>query len=452
MLKLLLPLLLLLTLTAEEKFTTHSIELNGKRLDYTATVGTGEVSYIAYIKEGENRPITFAFNGGPGSSSVWLHLGALGPRRVITHEEGQPLYPPYKIIDNMETLLDLSDLVFIDPMGTGLSQAESEEAAKKHYSMKGDVAAVGKFIRNYLTQNQRWNSPKFLMGESYGATRAAGLAEYLPEEFGIFLNGILFISPAIDFQTFLFHEDNPLPYFLYLPTYAATAWHYGKAGSGSTLEETVAKAREFAYKTYAPSLLNPKEHDLNFISEEIAKITGLPLDLVRLHRGKIDEDIFLRSLLYQERKMVGRFDSRESNHLISINQDPSEAVVSGIFSGALHDYLHKELGMVSSYTILSMDVNRQWNYSDWCQFGYPSLMNALRNGLAANPKTKFFVGCGYFDLATPLATAEYCFEHLGIPDASIQIEYYDAGHMFYTKPSARKKFKQDLIQFYENAL
>ncbi len=452
MFKALLPFLLLATLTAEEKMTSHSIELNGERLEYVATVGTGEVSYIAYTKEGTNRPITFAFNGGPGSASVWLHLGVLGPRRVVSHEEGQPISPPYQIVDNLETILDLTDLVFIDPMGTGLSKAESEESAKKHLSIRGDVVEVGKFIRDYLTQNQRWNSPKYLLGESYGATRAAGLAEYLPNQFGIFLSGILFISPALDFQTLLFDTDNPLPYFLYLPTYAATAWHHQKLSPELSLEEVVQSARAFAYSAYAPSLLSPKSTDPDLIYSEVARLTALPLDLVRRHEGKIADSLFFLNLLGSEKKMIGRFDARETNYAHSFEMDPSETAIIGIFSGAFHDYLHKELAVPHSYNLMSMSVNEQWNYHDWNEWGYPNVMGALRKGLMVNPKVKLFFGCGYFDLATPFGTVEYCIDHLSLPNLSIQTEYYDAGHMFYLKPAARIKFKQDLIRFYEKSL
>lgn len=444
MLRILTLLLLFIALFGDEKFSTQSIELNGETHVYTTAVGSGEVSYIAYIKEGENRPITFAFNGGPGSSSVWLHMGAFGPRRILAPEEGQSIVPPYKIVDNLETILDLSDIVFIDPMGTGFSKCDSKDDEQKHYSIIGDIQAVGKFIRDYITEHKRWNSPKYIAGESYGTLRAAGLADYLHNEFGIYLHGVLFISPAIDFQTIVFNPDNPLPYFLFLPTYATTAWYHGRYDA-ETVEEAAEKAREFAYNTYAPALICRKCFDHEPIYEELAKLTGLPLNEIRSNQGRIRDDQFQYGLLADERKAVGRFDSR----IVGYSRDPSDSLIMGIFSGGFHEYLRKELGCPSFYTIVSMDVNAKWNYLDYNPWGYPNLMNGLRAALKNNPNMKVFVGCGYFDLATPFAAAEYCFDHLEIPDVSVQIDYYEGGHMFYLNPSARTKFKQDLIRFYQ---
>ncbi len=451
MLNILLSLLFFLPLLAEEKISTHSIQIDREPLFYTATVESGEVSYIAYVKEGENRPITFAFNGGPGSSSVWLHMGALGPKRIVTYEEGQSIAPPYQIVDNPETILDLTDLVLIDPMGTGLSSMSTKEDAKKHYSITGDIASVGKFIRDYLTKNKRWNSAKYLAGESYGGLRVAGLADILQNEFGIYLNGVIFISAAIDFQTFFFDPDNALPYFLFLPSYATTAWYYNRHHRPElTVEEIAQAARDFVYKTYAPFLIGPKGFDPEPIYEEVAKITGLSPDLVRRSRGRISDEIFLTNFLGDERKIVGRFDSRISGYSTSLLfQDPSDALINGIFAGSFHDYLHRELGFVSSYSLASYEIFNQWNYWDYNRWGYPNLMSGLRKALIANPHMKIFVACGYFDLATPFAVSEYCFDHLDVPNISVQMEYYEGGHMFYLTPSARIKFKQDLIRFYQ---
>ena len=449
MLKALAALLLISPLFAEETISTHSILLNNEVFHYSAIVETGEISSISYIKEGENRPITFVFNGGPGSSSVWLHLGSLGPRRIVTHEEGQSIIPPYQIVDNSDTILDMTDLVFIDPMGTGLSVAKSQDDEKKHYSIKSDIQWIGKFIREYLTQNHRWNSPKYVAGESYGALRAAGLADSLQNEFGIYLNGVIFISAAIDFQTFLFDSDNPLPYFLFLPTYATTAWYHDRYRPEATVEEVAQTARDFVYKTYAPSLICKKCFDPELIYEELSKMTGLSLETIRRHRGRISDELFSSELLSDKRQLVGRFDSRWVGYSNSIFQDPSDSFFFGIFSGAFHDYLHKELAVPSSYNLFSYEVNKQWNFRDYNTWGYPNLMGGLRNALATNPKMKLFAACGYFDLATPFATVEYCFDHLEVPNPSLQMEYYEGGHMFYLNPTARTKFKQDLIRFYE---
>lgn len=446
MLRFLLALTLSTALFAEEKISTHSIQIGEETLTYTSTVSSGPVSYIAYVKEGANRPITFAFNGGPGSSSVWLHLGTFGPRRVMSVEEGQKLSPPYKLVDNLETILDLTDLVFIDPPGTGLSPPKEKDAEKNPYSIDGDIEAVGTFIRDYLTQNRRWNSAKYIAGESYGALRATGLADYLQNEHGIYLNGLILISSAIDFQTFIFHEDNPAPYFLFLPSFATTAWYHGLYRPEATVEEVAQEARDFVYQTYAPSLLCRKCYDLEPIYQKLSEMTALPIDLVRRNRGRIEDFTFFTELLASERKSVGRFDSRVSGYMANPFQDPSDSVISGIFSGAFHEYLQTELETLHSYNLFSAKVNMEWNFQAW---GYPNLMNCLRRSLSNNPEMKIFAACGYYDLATPFATMEYCLDHLDVPNISIQIEYYEGGHMYYLNPKARVKFKQDLIRFYQ---
>ncbi len=446
MIYLLFPILLITSLFGEEKVTTHSLKMGEETLNYTATVVSGEISYIAYTKQTteENRPLTFAFNGGPGSSSIWLHMATLGPRRLVGPEEGQPITPPYQLRDNLETILDLTDLIFIDPSGTGLSSSDD-----KSYGIKADIQLVGKCIREYLTKTRRWNAPKYIAGESYGALRAAGLAEHLQEEFGIYLNGLLLISPAIDYQTFVFNEDNHLPYFLFLPSYAATAWYHGKYRPEAPLQEVVQEATDFAYKIYAPSLLCPKYYDKEPIYQQLSSITGLSLDLIEENRGRIDNHTFATQFLTSEKKMVGHYDSRAKGTVTqAFSQDPSVAPVSGIFSAAFHDYLHRELDFQSPYTVISLEVNHKWNYLDYSPWGYPSLMGGLRNALITNPALKIYVGCGYFDLVTPFATAEYCLDHLDVPNISAQIEYYEGGHMYYLNPSERIKFKQDLIRFY----
>lgn len=427
----------------EEKITTHSLQMEHETLHYTATVFSGNVSYISYIKQTpENRPITFAFNGGPGSSSVWLHMATMGPRRIVSPEEGQSIAPPYQIVDNMETILDLTDLVFIDPSGTGFS-FKNDQA----YSVQGDIESVGTFIRDYLTENQRWNSPKYIAGESYGAFRAAGLADYLQSEFGIYLNGLIFISAAIDYQTFIFDPDNPLPYFLFLPSYVTTAWYHDRYRSDATLEEVAQEARDFAYKTYATSLICPKCIEKESLYPRLSEMTGIPSPVIELCRGRINSDTFSDEFLSDQRKTVGRFDSRITG-LYNKSQDPSFSLIEGIFSAAVHDYLDKELEFNSSYSLFSSEVHNQWNYHNENDLGYPNLMGGLRKALINNPRMKLFVGCGYFDLATPFATAEYCIDHLDVPNISVQIEYYEGGHMYYLNPSARIKFKQDLIRFY----
>lgn len=429
----------------KEKVTTHSIEINGETIQYTATVASGNVGYISYIKDTkENRPITFAFNGGPGSSSVWLHIASLGPRRIVTPVEGQKNIAPYELTDNLDTLLDQTDLVFIDPVGTGFS--ESEEPC---FSIRSDVESVGQFIRDYLTKSKRWNSPKYIAGESYGAMRAIGLSEYLQDEFGIYLNGIILISAAIDFQTIVFDEDNSLPYFLFLPSYATTAWHHGLIGSNQTLEEVAHEARRFAFERYAPWLLCPSCYEAETIYEGISKYTGISIDVVRKARGRISDSQFFKELLKEDQAMVGRFDSREIGRFDNPLHDPSFTRIHGLVTGAFHSYLHNDLEFQDSYTLFSKEANRQWNFHDYNEWGYPNITSALRSALNINPKMSVFVAMGYFDLATPFTSVEFTFDHLEQMERQIQMEYYQGGHMFYLDPKEQAKFKQDLIQFYQ---
>lgn len=429
---------------AKEKTTSQVVFLS-EPLHYQATVSSGKVSYIAYIKDSEqNRPITFAFNGGPGASSCYLHLCALGPRRILGPEEGASIQPPYEMVDNLETILDFTDLVFIDPSGTGFSELDEDVL-----SIEEDIESVGTFIRDYLTEYKRWNSPKYIAGESYGATRAIGIVENLQKQHGIYFNGLILISAAIDYQTFIFDVDNQLPYFLYLPTYATTAWYHQKAHRESTLDEVVEKAKNFIYQTYAPTLICPPCKDIQTLYPELAQMTGLPLDVIDQNNGKLGVGNFIYSLLSDEHKMVGRFDTRISGTYEKNDfQDPSISQIDGVLSALLHEYLHKELHFKRSYTLFSDTVNEKWKFTKENDFGYPNLMGALRRALVQNPSLKIFVGAGYFDLATPFLTMEYCMNHLAIPNVSLQMEYYEGGHMYYLNPAARKKFKQDLTHFY----
>lgn len=459
------------TLFAEDKTTMHVIQLESGPLTYTATVGSipvrdkeekikGEIGYISYIQEvGRSvRPLTFAFNGGPGSSSIWLHAAAFGPRRILSQEEGQKGVPPYILKDNLETLLDLTDLVFVDPMGTGFSRAQSSEEAKNFYDIDADIRSIGDFIRDYLTANNRWNSPKYIAGESYGALRACGLSDYLHDFHSIYLNGLILISPAIDYQTFLFHADNPLPNFLFLPTYATTAWYHKRFLSDGSIEEAAEAGRRFAYDTYAPLMI--KSYALNpfqqsELYDQLAELTGLSIDTVQRNKGRISNNVF--QVEFIKDKALGIYDTRivgdySKASQLEFSQDPSAANISGIIVGAFHDYLQNELSYPASYRSISLEVNSQWNYASHPLGGYPNLMNALRESLVINPSLKVFTACGYFDCVTPFAAAEYCINHLDLPasySANCQLEYYEGGHMFYLNPSARIKFKNDLVRFYQ---
>lgn len=446
--------------------TTHEIVLESGPLVYTAIVSsmptrdqagkvTGHIIYTAYHKEGAtDRPITFAVNGGPGSSSVWLHLGAFGPKRVHNIEENQSLVPPYRWIENRDSILDLTDLVFIDPLGTGFSRPADETDTQTLYSIEGDIACLGDFIADYVTRENRWTSPKYLAGESYGTHRVSGLSSYLIEEHGMLVNGLILISCAIDYQTFVSDGSNEIPYSLVLPSYAATAWYYGRLDSSLTLEMAVDQAREFALEPFARGLWRegfvPKE-----LYPQLSYWTGLPLSLLEEREGLIDELTFSNEFLAKEKKAVGFYDSRHTHVLPPYHLKDYYAQLAWDsceipFTAVLQSYLCNELEYKVDwprYEILSHTVHRQWNYQN---LGYPNRLDSLRKSLLCNPEMRIFVAAGYFDLVTPFAAAEHSFKRLRLPlkEHPVRFAYYEGGHMFYSNPQALKKFKTDLTQFF----
>lgn len=458
---------------AEEKTTFHTLSFPSGTISYTATVGSlptfdskgapiGQIGYIAYIQSNPStqRPLTFAFNGGPGSSSAWLHMGTFGPYRVQSPQDAGSTTAPYTWVENPETLLDVTDLVFIDPMGTGFSQAPSFEEAKTCYGLYADIRCLGDFVRDFLTVHKRWNSPKYLAGESYGTLRALGLCEYLQETHSIYLNGLILVSCAIDYQGFVFQEDNWLPYLCFFPTYATTAWHYGKYRPEATLEEVAEEARLFAYETLAPSLYHFRslsEESKEELYEKISSFTSLPLQTVRRYQGRITDECFLREFLADQQKIIGRFDTQSHSdtfpsYTLPFHLDPSYTQIEGPFAAAIQDYLQTKLEVSGSYKLLSMEVNRHWDFQDTPYWGYPNRLNSLRKSLLSHPSLKIFMGCGYYDAATPFFATEYCFEQLRLPpsyDSQFQIEYYSGGHMYYLQEKERMKFKKDLVRFYE---
>ncbi len=467
-------LLALTTLSAEEETlfsqTTHQSFFDSGPLTYTASVGslplldkkgekTGDLYYIAYKKEGEEdsseRPLTFVFNGGPGSSSVWLHMGAFGPKRILNAEEGQDVAPPYQLIDNPDSILDLTDLVFIDPVGTGFSRSTGEEPEGTLFSMNGDIEYVGDFIRDFVTKEGRWNSPKYVAGESYGTLRACGLSKYLLSKHGMYLNGLVLISCAIDFETLDVSRDNALPLTLFLPTYAATAWYHGRLPN-LTLEEAISQARDFALDTFAPALF--KEGFVPpHLYEEIATWTGLSSAFVQQRSGLIDDFSYFEHFKSSEKKVIGRFDSRCTGDTLPTCRyfpyyDPSAANISGIFTASFNNYLYHHLNCKSEwprYEIFTREGHCKWKYNT---NNYPNKMEALRSALLQNPSMQIFTACGYFDLATPFAAAEHNFKRLHLPrEENVTFGYYEGGHMFYTNPDALKQFKNDLKSFYDRS-
>jgi carboxypeptidase C (cathepsin A) len=472
----------------EEKIVTthHQITLGGAVIPYTVTAGTlllkeedgrpkASMFFVYYARDGVKdlgrRPITYTFNGGPGSSSVWLHLGAFGPRQVVMEAEGpetvppQPPAPPYRLVDNQETLLDLTDLVFIDPVTTGFSREVPGEDAQQFHGYQEDLESVGEFIRLWTARFGRWESPKFLAGESYGTTRAAGLSNYLQDRHGMYLNGIILLSSILNFQTARFDVGNDLPYPLFLPTYTATAWYHKKLPDDlqrAGLQAATAEARRFALGDYTLALaqgsrLAPEAR--RDIATRLSRYTGLSPEFLERTNLRPEIQAFVKELLRDRRITVGRLDSRyqgldrdaagESNEF-----DPSYAAIQGSFTAMLNAYVSGELGYKSDlpYEILT-DRVRPWSYRE-ASNRFLNVAEDLRKAMAVNPSLRVFLGKGYYDLATPFFAAEYTFDHLGFEPGYLQRvtqAEYEAGHMMYVRKADREKLKADLAAFYRAA-
>ena len=457
--------------------TRHAINVGGRQLRYTVTTGvmplksaSGEtearIFYMAYTLDGgqrpADRPLMFSFNGGPGSSSVWLHLGALGPRRVEMTPEGFMPAPPFRLVDNDQTWLDVTDLVFIDPVGTGYSRAARPDLAQRYFGLQGDIQSVGEFIRLYLTRNQRWSSPLFLVGESYGTTRAAGLAGYLIDR-GIAFNGVLLVSSILNFQTARFARGNDLPYVLFLPTYTATAWYHKKLPPDlqRDLRRTLEEVERWAMTDYAAALakgssLTPQERQE--VIDKLARYTGLDRRWLDNSDLRVEIQRFDKELLRDERRTVGRLDSRfkgmDSSHASEFPEfDPSMAAIRPPYTAAFNDYVRTELGFRSDleYFILGGGIGR-WDYGS--DNAYADTSNALRSAFAKNPHMKLFVASGYYDLATPYFATEYTLDHMGLDPSlrpSVTKRYYEAGHMMYIDLRSLAELKRDVAAFVQSA-
>lgn len=471
----------------ELSMTHHSVVIDGEEIAYTATAGTlvqkeedgtpkASFFFTAYTRDSASdadedlpvasRPITFAFNGGPGSSSVWLHLGLLGPRRVeMAGEEGRLPPPPYRLVDNAASLLDVSDLVFIDPVSTGYSRAAREEEAKEFHAFQRDIESVGEFIRLYTSRFERWAAPKFLIGESYGTTRAAGLASHLQKRHGMYLNGVMLISTVLNFQSLRFHTGNDLPYALFLPTYAATAWYHQRLDEElqADLRRTLDEVEAFAIERYTPALMRGAalpEDERREIAAQVARYTGLSEDYVDRADLRLEIHRFTKELMRDERRVVGRLDARLTGFdRDAVGEkpefDPSYATIQGPFSSMLNDYARRELGFESDlpYEVLTGRV-QPWDYGEH-QNQYIDVAETLRQAIAQNPHLKVFVANGYFDLATPYFATEYTFNHMPLPRdlrQNISMTYYESGHMMYIHRPSLEQLKRDLARFIASAL
>lgn len=448
-------------------------------MPYIATAGTlvlkkddgkpwASMFYVAYTRDDvtdvSKRPITFCFNGGPGSSSVWLHLGALGPKRVEMGPDGEAPAPPYRLIDNPDTALDFTDLVFIDPVSTGYSREAPGEAAGQFHGYEGDLKSMAEFIRLYTVRAARWSSPKFIAGESYGTTRAAALSQYLMDNDEMYLNGITLISSVLNFETISFAPGHDLPYELFLPTYTAAAWYHKKLGSDlqGSLEKAIGEARRFAEGEYATALmkgdkLTAAEHTA--IVKELTRLTGLSAPFIEQSNLRIPPARFEKELLRGERRTLGRYDSRlEGTDADAAGDrpgyDPSYASVAGVFTATFNDYVRTELKYDSdlNYEVLTDKVN-PWSFKEF-ENRYVNVADRLRDAMTQNQSLRVMIANGYYDLATPFFATEYTVNHLGLDPAlagHVSLTYCAAGHMLYTKPSCLDSLHGAMADFYRNA-
>jgi carboxypeptidase C (cathepsin A) len=460
----------------------HTIVAEGTELKYTATAGRivlraeghsddkfegaeakAQVFITSYVLDGgdTSRPVTFAFNGGPGSSSVWLHLGLLGPRRVIMGDAGALLPPPYGVADNEQTLLKHSDLVFIDPVSTGFSRPVKGEKSKDFHGYGSDVESVAEVIRLWTTRNGRWMSPKYLCGESYGTTRAAAIARYLQEQAGLYLNGLILLSTFLNGGSILFTPGDDEPYLNYLPTYAAIAHYHGKIGD-RPLREVLDEAEEYAAGEYRRILglgSRATAQERETAIAKIASLTGLSPQYVDGVNLRPEHVRFLTELLRDQHRTVGRIDGRflgwDSDYgREHWTTDPSIDAIMGPYATVLNHYVRAELGYSSDllYEVLT-DRVRPWSYKEF-EAKHLFVLDKLAEAIRVNPHLRIHVACGYYDAATPYFAAQRDFAHLAIPpelQGNIEFAYYEAGHMMYVHEPSRLDQSARLAAFVSEA-
>jgi carboxypeptidase C (cathepsin A) len=470
-----------------ESVTKHSAMIAGQQIRYTAKAGNmvlraedgaplGSVFYVAYfrddVEDAAARPITFSFNGGPGSAAVWVHLGALGPIKTELDPEGFAAHPlPGKLVDNPHSVLDVSDLVFIDPVSTGYSRSTPGVDPREFHGFKNDVESVGEFIRLFLTRSGRWSSPKFLAGESYGTTRSAGIASYLQDRYGAYFNGIALISSVLNWQTILPNEGNDLPYIMFLPTYTATAWYHGMLPErlSGDLRTALDEAERFARGDYTTALMmgsDLKGEARTAMAARIAEMTGLSADYVERANLRIHPFRYFRELRRDERLTIGRLDSRYTGRARDavgddFEYDPSGTIVDAYFVSLLNHYLRQDLKVESDLPFRqSAGEVWPWNYhgETWRETStnrFLDLAEPLREAMNKNPSLKVLVQSGYYDLATPYFASDYTVDHMALePEIAenIWVRYYEAGHMMYVREEDHRKFREDFLELVERAL
>jgi carboxypeptidase C (cathepsin A) len=459
--------------THQPVFTTNTVTIAGQSVTYVAETGMlpilkndgttrASVFYVAYTRTGQTnksaRPVTFCFNGGPGSSSVWLHLGALGPRRVKMNDDGTLPPPPYGLVDNEYSILGASDLVFIDPVATGFSRPAKDEKAESFFGDSADLDSVGEFIRLWTTRHERWLSPKYLCGESYGVFRAAGLADNLRARYGMYLNGVILLSGVLDFATIWNNPGNDVPYPLYLPAYTAAAQFHKKLPDDlqNDLTKALAEAREFARGEYTSALHQggslPADERQKVVAE-LARLTGLKPEIIEDNDLRIDEGVFRKQLLHDEGLILGAYDARitgrdDDRAAPTPDFDPSDAAVHGPFAAAINNYIRSELKFEDDLPYELIAGVQPWDYG--VHNNYASAGGRLASTINQNPFMRVLVLGGRRDLVCPIDTMRYALDHMAL-DASYRtnITYaeFDAGHMMYINLPDLKKLQQDLENF-----
>lgn len=459
----------------------HKGRFNGESVSYTAIAGEtylrdlegkpkASIFNFSYIKnqskDGENRPVTFVWNGGPGSASTWLHMGGYGPKRIVVPSDAShPGLPPYDIKDAPETLLDITDLVFIDPVGTGFSRALGEYEGKDFWGLYEDAQSMAEFIKTWLTENNRWNAPRFIIGESYGTTRAAAVANILESDMSISLSGLLFVSQALDYQgSSPYIRDNLISHITYLPTMAATALYHGKITPKPTSQlEFIQQSREFATDELLPALFKGSaigEEEYSRVSERLAYFTGLDKDYIESANIRVQGFRFAKQLLRDQGKAVGLLDSRYLRDGIDdldadVAADAGSEAIGAAYKASLMVHMRNNLGVNWDRQYLSPadpELSPNWRYRTTPDgSGYePTFVNTahdLSAALRANPKLKVFIASGYFDLVTPFFDAEYTLNRHDIPKDRLHYEYYQGGHMMYVNEEARVKLLEDSRAF-----
>lgn len=462
---------------AQSSVTDHSIKIGAQLVPYHATAATmilkndkgdaiGSLYYTAYTrsdsKDVSTRPIAFVYNGGPGSSSAWLHMGAFGPRRITTTDAGPTPPPPYRLVDNANSLIDVTDLVFIDPVGTGFSKPAGKGTGKDFWGIDEDAASLDQFITNYVSKNGRWNSPKYLIGESYGTTRSAVLVNRLQEREGMSFNGVVLISSVLDFETLLFAPGHDISYELYLPSYAATAVYHKVIPQPADLAAFLAEVRGFAMGDYAAALSRGSSLPADqraAVVKKLSQYTGLSEEYLAKADLRVNLGQFMEELQRTHGMITGRLDSRFSGPTFDLlseyaEYDPQSSAVTGPFTAAINSYLRDELkfGEDQRYAVSGSGINWNWGREGqdggWRQATYVG--SDLEQAMVANPNLHVEVENGYYDLATPFAATEYTMDHLGLPAnlrSHIELKYYDGGHMMYLYEPALAKLKANIAQF-----